>query len=53
MYESEVSEILGAHGGEYEDDVFWDVLPCTLVQIGRRFRRAYWLHDQGPDDGGQ
>jgi hypothetical protein len=27
--------------------VFWDVAPCSLVEINRRFRGAY-----RPDDGG-
>jgi hypothetical protein len=27
--------------------VFWDVAPCSLVDIGRRFRGAYCLHHQG------
>jgi hypothetical protein len=31
--------------------VFWDVVPCSLVQVYRRFRCVYWLHHH-PDDGG-
>jgi hypothetical protein len=27
--------------------VFWDVAPCSLVEIYRRFRGAYCLHHQG------
>jgi hypothetical protein len=27
--------------------VFWDVAPCSLVKIDRRFRAAYCLHHQG------
>jgi hypothetical protein len=27
--------------------VFWDVAPCSLVEIDRRFRGAYCLHNQG------
>jgi hypothetical protein len=27
--------------------VFWDVAPCTLVEVYRRFRSAYCLHNQG------
>jgi hypothetical protein len=27
--------------------VFWDVAPCSLVQIDRRFRGAYCLLHQG------
>jgi hypothetical protein len=29
--------------------VFWDVVPCSLVDIDRRFRGAYCLHHH-PDD---
>jgi hypothetical protein len=32
--------------------VFWDVAPCSLVEIYRRFRGAYCLYHQGDDDGG-
>jgi hypothetical protein len=36
--------------------VFWDVAPCSHVEVDQRFRGAYCLHDQGlvhpPDDGG-
>jgi hypothetical protein len=34
---------------------FWDIVPCSLVEVDRRFRGAYCLHhqgDEGPDDGG-
>jgi hypothetical protein len=27
--------------------VFWDVAPCSLVDIDRRFGGAYCLHHQG------
>jgi hypothetical protein len=27
--------------------VFWDVAPCSLVDIVRRFRGTYCLHHQG------
>jgi hypothetical protein len=27
--------------------IFWDVAPCSLVEIDRRFRGAYCLHHQG------
>jgi hypothetical protein len=27
--------------------VFWDIAPCSLVEINRRFRGAYCLHHQG------
>jgi hypothetical protein len=26
---------------------FWDIGPCGLVEVGRRFRNAYCLHHQG------
>jgi hypothetical protein len=29
--------------------VFWHVVPCSLVEIDRRFRGAYCLHHQGDD----
>jgi hypothetical protein len=36
--------------------VFWDIAPCSLVEIDRRFGGAYSLHhngnDGGPDYGG-
>jgi hypothetical protein len=35
----------GSHGCEYED-VFWDVAPCSLVEVYRRFRGACCLHHQ-------
>jgi hypothetical protein len=28
---------------------FWDVAPCSVVEIGRRFKGAYCLHHQGDD----
>jgi hypothetical protein len=31
--------------------VFWDVVPCSLVDVYRCFRGTYCLH-QCPDDGG-
>jgi hypothetical protein len=27
--------------------VFWDVLPCSQVDVGRRFRGAFYLYHQG------
>jgi hypothetical protein len=27
--------------------VFWDVAPCGLVEVNRRFRGGYCLHHQG------
>jgi hypothetical protein len=29
--------------------VFWDVAPCSLVQIDGRFRGIYYLRDQGDE----
>jgi hypothetical protein len=29
--------------------VFWDVVPCSLIDIQRRFKGAYCLHYQGDD----
>jgi hypothetical protein len=42
-------EISGPHVGEYEDDCFWNVSPCSGPEIGRRFRCANCLHYQGND----
>jgi hypothetical protein len=39
-----------SHCGEYEDDGFWDIAPCMLVQADRRFRGAYCLHHQDDDN---
>jgi hypothetical protein len=33
-------DISGSHSGEYEDRLFWDVAPCSLVEVYRRFRVA-------------
>jgi hypothetical protein len=33
-----------SHGGEYKDGEFWDIAPCSLVVVDRRFRGAYCLH---------
>jgi hypothetical protein len=38
-----LDEISGSHGGEYED-VFWDVAPCSLVEVYRRFIGACCHH---------
>jgi GH18 family chitinase len=40
-------DILGSHDGKYEYDHVLDVVSCSLVEIGRRFRDAYCLHYQG------
>jgi hypothetical protein len=29
--------------------VFWDVAPCSEVDVDRRFRGAYCLHHQGDE----
>jgi hypothetical protein len=29
--------------------VFWDVAPCSHVEVDRRFRGAYCLHHQGDE----
>jgi hypothetical protein len=29
--------------------VFWDVVPCSLVKVDRRFRGAYCLHHEGDE----
>jgi hypothetical protein len=41
-----IGETSGSHGGEYEN-AFWDVAPCILVEVNRRFRGARCLHHQG------
>jgi hypothetical protein len=41
-------EISGSHSGEYED-VFWDIVPCCLVEIDRRLGGTYCLHHQGDE----
>jgi hypothetical protein len=36
-----LSEISDSHGGKYEDDFFlWDVVLCSLKEIGQCFRGA-------------
>jgi hypothetical protein len=32
-------------------ETLWDMAPCSLVEVARRFRGAYCVHRQG-DDGG-
>jgi hypothetical protein len=39
-----INEISGSHCGDYEGDSFWDVAPCNLVEVFRRFRVSYCLH---------
>jgi hypothetical protein len=30
---------------------FWDIAPCSKIEVDRRFRGAYWLHHQNdPND---
>jgi hypothetical protein len=33
---------------------FWDMAPCSVEEVHRRFRRAYCVHhhSNNPDDGG-
>jgi hypothetical protein len=42
------------HNVRMKMTVFWDVVPCSLVEIHRCFRGAYCLHHQNdrPHDGG-
>jgi hypothetical protein len=28
---------------------FWDIAPCSLIEVDRHFRGAYCLHHQGDD----
>jgi hypothetical protein len=30
--------------------VFWDVLPCSQVDVDRRFRNVYYLHHQDDEE---
>jgi hypothetical protein len=39
-------EITVSHGGEYKT-VLWDIAPCSVVEIYRRFEGAYCIHYQG------
>jgi hypothetical protein len=32
--------------------VFWNVAPCSHVEVDRRFRGSYYLHNQDDDDRG-
>jgi len=40
--------VSGSVVGE-DEDVFWDVAPCSLVEVYWRFRSAYCLRRQGDD----
>jgi hypothetical protein len=31
---------------------FWDIAPCSLVEVDQHFRGVYCLHHQGDNDGG-
>jgi hypothetical protein len=33
----------------FKTTAFWDIAPCILVEIDRRFRGAYCLHHQGDE----
>jgi hypothetical protein len=35
-------DFLGSHGVGYEG--FWDIAPCSLAGVDRRFRPAYWRY---------
>lgn len=37
-------EISGYQATSVKMAVFWDIAPCSLVEIGRRFRGALWPH---------
>jgi hypothetical protein len=39
-------ETSGSDGGEYKVWVFWDVAPCSHVEVDRRFRGVYYLYHQ-------
>jgi len=30
---------------------FWDIAPCSLVEVDRRLKGAYYLNHQGGDGG--
>jgi hypothetical protein len=32
---------------------FWDMAPCSLVAVDRRFRGAYLLHHPRPENGAE
>jgi hypothetical protein len=41
-------EISGSHGSKYEVyRLFWDVAPCSHVEVDRGFRGMYCLHHRG------
>jgi hypothetical protein len=44
LVRNNLGEISGSHDGEYEETVFWDTGPCSLVEVAPHFRGAYCLH---------
>jgi hypothetical protein len=44
---SQTREIEYRNGHKNKITVFWDVAPCSLVEVYRRFRGACCLHHQG------
>jgi hypothetical protein len=44
-----VSEISGVRVTGYEVKVFWDVAPCSHVEVHPRFIGSYCLHHQSDD----
>jgi hypothetical protein len=41
------SQVLTAASMKFR--VFWDALPCSQIDVDRRFRGAYCLHQQGDE----
>jgi hypothetical protein len=42
--------ISGSHGSKYEyGRVFWGVAPCSVVELGGRFRGAYCFYHNDDD----
>jgi hypothetical protein len=39
--------IWSSHGGDYEEYVFWDVMPYNLIQFHQHFRGTYCLYLHG------
>jgi hypothetical protein len=36
-------------GSNMKMAVFWDIAPCSLVEVDRRFKGRYCLHQQGDE----
>jgi hypothetical protein len=36
-------------GADIKFRVFWDIVPCSHVEVDRRFRGPYYLHHQGDE----